>query len=275
MASQRSRFPWLVMMVLLLAGLTNNASASQASPLFQLVETPKEGHIPEEELRSLDISEFGLEEGPVDITKPALMERLVRLAYGRLGLMVRATGYDLRFELSDFRHYYPEDFDEVAWLDIVDMPEGEVVDISRERVVERTPDSTHETINYHASWGHHDPGITSSVDKVRLATFTLEDLVAEAQKVPDMAIPVAFTAYEVTVHLNGKTKTYQANFSWTGSSEKGTPVVVSDLIVTGVQLGLVGKMAGRRTLPSATPSEAPAGPDSKPLSSPGKVDSLL
>lgn len=220
------------------------------APTLQAQASFRATQLSEEQLQSLDISDLQAPHGPVDISDPALLERLVRLAYGRLGLMVRRTGYDLRFEIDDLRHYYPEDFDEVFWLDIVDLPEGEVVDITRERLVERAPDATTETLRYHAKWAYHEPGLLFPLDRLHAATRTVHDVLVEAQQLPGFRPWTAVTAYRVTVHLNGKEKTYKAHFGWTESLESETPVVVSDLIVNGVELGLSDELAGTRDAPS-------------------------
>lgn len=232
----------MMAMVPILIALSLGADpTARASPAFE------QAQLTEDQLRSLDISDLDFPEGPVDTTHRAFMERIVRLAYGRLGLMVRETGYELRFELDNFRHYYPEDFDEVLWLDIVDLPEGEVIDITRERLVERRgKDHATETIRYRASWGYHDPGLSFPSERLRLATLTVQDVVAGADQAPGFGPFDAITAYRVTVHLNGKTKTYNANFAWTVAAGPETPVVVSDLTVKGVELGLSGEPAGMR-----------------------------
>lgn len=229
---------------------------AQSSPL-------RATQLSQDQLRSLDISELQVPPGPIQVTDPALLERLVRLAYGRLGMMVRETGYDLHFDIDQVRHYYTEDFDEVFWLDIVDLPEGEVVDITRERFVERTPDSATETLRYHAKWAYHEPELHFPLDRLHAATRTVHDVLVEAQQMPGFRPWTAVTAYRVTVHLDGKEKTYKAHFGWTEPLESETPVVISDLIVNGVELGLSGAPTGTRELPAAKRLLEPA-PEPQP-----------
>ena len=226
----------------------------------------------EEQLRSLDISEFEVPPGPIQVTDPALLERFVRLAYGRLGLIVRETGYDFRFEIDQVRHYYPEDFDEVFWLDIVDLPQGEVVDITRERLVERTPDAATETLRYHARWAYHEPGLHFPLDRLHAATRTVHDVLVEAQRMPGFRPWTAVTAFRVTVHLNGKEKTYKAHFGWTEPLESETPVVVSDLIVNGVEFGLTGDRAGTKNAPPLSRRLQPTAPEAAEPHTEGKQE---
>jgi len=176
-------------------------------------------------------------DGRLEVTRAAVLEKFIRVAYERLSRLVGRSGEKIEFELSDFRTYYPEEYDQANWLSVVDMPAGWVVDVSRKR--ERRVEGgavTSSRIWYEASWDHRSEFPVT--DELRSAT--LQDMVDSAQTDDFFGgrSHLALTSYEVVVSFQGRQRTYRAAFHWFGSETDETPVTVSDLITQGVDLAL-------------------------------------
>ena len=180
-------------------------------------------------------------DGPLEVNRTALLEKLVRGAYDRLSQLVGRSGEEVDFALSDFRTFYPDRFSEARWFDLVDMPEGWVLDISRKR--ERRIDHgevTSERVWYEARW-NRKPDFEIPVEQKGL---TLEDVLQSAEKDDffEGRPHLALTTYKVTVSYQGRQRTYRAAFHFFGGDDE-TPITVSDLITQAVDTALAEPMS--------------------------------
>jgi hypothetical protein len=176
-------------------------------------------------------------------SEDSLRADIVARAYASLATLSRAAGSDLSFELSDVRTLSWSDLEAAAtsstalghrWSDIVTMPGGAMIDMSRrESVVDgRT------RIGYDATWRTDDrPWPGQEMGDPPVANV----LGLAGQQRPDLQQITAVTTYQVHVTLRGEQRTYRAAMLWfppeTGHGLTPTDagrVQVLDFITQGV-----------------------------------------
>jgi hypothetical protein len=143
--------------------------------------------------------------GRAELAGDALARAVVEQAYLRLSLY--SGGQEgITFELADFQTSRPETFDQIRWIDLATLGDGDVIDVAIER--------RRGTARYKGRWDSGDSALTAE-DQERYGEATLASIIATEQgKMPALRDIVAVTTYTVRANLAGKSRRYRAAFLW-------------------------------------------------------------
>lgn len=162
-------------------------------------------------------------------------ELIVRSAYENLQRYAAFSSPSLRFELSDFETLFPEQFDEVLWLDAVTMPGGRSLDMAREK---RTNGNTGvERVVYRASWRKADSYLQTSAEGARLGVMKISDVLSAVKGAQaSLSEVLAISLFRVRIEMNGRSRSYKAAFAWVPATEgQDAAFVVFDNVSQGVE----------------------------------------
>lgn len=162
-------------------------------------------------------------------------EEVIRRAYRRFSAYTRETGSEVSFELSDFHTLPLARFSEVAWLDAVTMPGGEMIDVTR-HTAKLNGEVSH--VEFRSAWSPDLPHWKDRPDNHLRDATVAEMLEASVVEGSRLHRAERLTLYEVRVTLDGKSRTYRAAFAWL-PSRQGTGLLVLDYITQRVQHALV------------------------------------
>jgi hypothetical protein len=143
---------------------------------------------------------------------PEERQLVIKEAYASLARLTAAGGETLGFKLEDFRTVEPSQFDSVLWLDLVSMPGGDMLDVGRE---EKQFNGRTDAVIYRPRWSLDGKDFLTTPEGLSLLGKTVGDIIAELVPTrPDMATVKALTSYGVTVHYQGKSRSYDAAVLW-------------------------------------------------------------
>ncbi len=182
---------------------------------------------------------------PADRGAPdaAPYETIIRATYARLQDYVRAADRELRVEIGDLRTYRPEEFAGVRWLDVVDMPGGAMIDVTR--AVRQHEHTRRAGVRYEPSWNEGaDHAVTPEREAAHARASLAGVLRAASDENADLREVRAVTSFAVQVTLDGRSRSYRAAFAWLPHSLTAYRFVVADNIVQGVE------EAAREALPA-------------------------
>lgn len=175
----------------------------------------------------------GLDELP----KEAAFEELIHLAYADLVRWTAPSGKDLSIQVENFLHLPKESFDTVDYTNVVTLPGGETVVAARVR--HRATWTDEVRVMYDAAWVTRHAYLETEEGE-KAATLRLSEAVEWAT--PDdarLAQLTGITSYDVTVSLEGKSRTYRAAFGWidrdpSSSSISNVEAIFWDNVTVGV-----------------------------------------
>lgn len=190
-------------------------------------------------------------EGRIELTPEENFARIVHIAYGQLSRYAANAGHDLRFEIDDLWTLRRDEFDTVLALDLYTLPTGAVVDVVPTR--HRSEIDDFAWAEYKAKWRDHGDEIESAPEAQRLPGMTLAEILVELSEAdPSYATVQRATSAEITVHLDGRQRTYRALFLWlqegAGEEWKRFDVLAIDNVTQGVAESLLEQfpIEGRR-----------------------------
>ena len=185
----------------------------------------------------------------IDLTalEPEKLEAVVERSYHRLAELIGRAGEPIEFELSRFQTFTRAELDHVYWLALVDLPEGRVIDVSREnvglKVTGQGRGTRHQALAYRAVWVDHPPAWRQTEWAADLGRKSAREVLEEASGDSPLLREIsAITSYNVRVSYLGEVRLYRAAMLFF-NGEDGQRVSFSpvDLIVQGVQLALAEK----------------------------------
>lgn len=161
-------------------------------------------------LISLSTTAYGLDD---DVSESQREAMVVHAAYDALERYAEWPTQDLSFELSYFETFTPDQFDEVLYVDLATLPEGEVVTITRST---RNLDASDVFFrHYIPRWDVSGANWRNAPEAQRMLAMTVAEVFAEAgRQDPELASVERITRYRVTVRLAGKSLDYRAAFLW-------------------------------------------------------------
>ncbi len=139
---------------------------------------------------------------------------------------------DLEFSLTQFETLSPDQFHVLPWVDIVTMPEGDVI------AMHRFSDATRRTATYSTRWKSLETSWYESPAAEEYSEYSIYQVLlgtAEQEGVGDLSEAHSITRYEVLVTLDGQQRSYSAAVIWIANEEGGLEPLVSDNIVAGAE----------------------------------------
>lgn len=201
-----------------------------------------------------------------EVEPEATFRTAIETAYATLERYADLAASDLRFELRDFRTLYRGDFGGSAWLDIVTMPDGRLIQVERKaHSTTREDGSSSERVEYVPTWTTKEADWRLHPKTSKAAEVSL----AEAFRIleeddPKFLQARALTTFEVTVSLVEDERTYRAAFVWFSPQERPTwttfDLLVLDNVTQGVEQALEESIPVEgREFPAPTLSSKPGG----------------
>jgi hypothetical protein len=186
------------------------------------------------------------------------MKQIVQTAYSKLAQYTVGSGKRLTLELGPIETFQRDRFEQVRYLDIVDMPDGRVIDIQRRSHNRRihmgalTTDIVQAA--YSPAWRTLGPAWASSEWGREIYRLSVGEVLRRTgAKQAELLRVGAISAFTVTATLGGESRTYHAAFLWIAGGRKGlASFLVTDNIVQGVDA------AARDSAPPFVASNGPA-----------------
>jgi hypothetical protein len=166
------------------------------------------------------------------------MRMVVETAYTTLERYARASGADLKLRVDGFQTLRPDQFASVKWLDLVDMPDGRVIDVDRSLHRQTEPGRPAlEIVAYIPRWRSHEKEWLKAPWGASLLGMTTREVLRQAgEKQPALLRVKAISTYTVSATLANETRLYRAAFLWIpGESAKKMTFMVADNIVQNVE----------------------------------------
>jgi hypothetical protein len=187
-----------------------------------------------------------------DAKTTPLMARMIRQSYEALVRYSQPSGKAIAFQLSNFRTYNAPEFDLVRWFDVVTMPGGDVIQVES-RTHQTSANLRLGRTEYVPQWKKEpEYGETKEGHFVSGLTVTQAFQAALADE-PRLAAVSKLTAYDVTVTLEGRSRTYRAAFLWVDERE-GLTMLPYDYITGRVATALVEKFLPGNRAPRVAPA---------------------
>ena len=176
--------------------------------------------------------------------RPEERELVVQTAYTTLARYIAAAGKPIRFTLAEMRTIPAAELGEIAWTDVVTLPGGDMIDVHRE---ERSDPSGESSVRYVPSWNLGKEEYVLSAEGQLAASLSVGGLLERLSgQQKEAARAEALTAYEVTVTLEGRTRTYRAVALWIPVVPAGgTRVHFVDHITQGLEESLYERPADK------------------------------
>ena len=154
-------------------------------------------------------------EAPPEVSR----EEVIETAYLRLGEYTAwPASPGLSFELAEFEHFSPAQFDELLYAELATLTGGDVISVAKTSHYLAEEDLRYA--RYLATWNDHDPGWQRSPEGHRMLSMTVAELLAEAAASDEEMLEVAgITRYRVQVSLDGRAREYRAAFLWLPAHE--------------------------------------------------------
>lgn len=179
---------------------------------------------------------------PAGVGEPeASFRRVIRTAYGKLERYAANADSDLRFRFLGFHTYFPEDFEDVRYLDLVTMPEGRLVKVISGGSTHVMPDGSRtESVTFEPKWADSSFDWRLLPEASVMATATLGGALRYIREHgEDLSGVGAATSVEIEVSLYGESRRYRALVLWRGEEEdfgaRSFDMVVFDNVTQGVQ----------------------------------------
>lgn len=147
-----------------------------------------------------------------EVPKEQALEELIRRIYQDLVLWTAPSGKDLSFQLRSFVHLARDEFGTMDYVDLVTLPGGDTVVAARASHRATWTDEVRVTFD---PWWTIRAEYLETEEGKKAATMRLNEAFDWAA--PDdarLARLTGVTSYEVTVTLDGKSRTYRAAFGW-------------------------------------------------------------
>ncbi len=139
-------------------------------------------------------------------------EELIQTAYSDLERFSEPSGKDLRFELRSFVYIPRKAFDSVKYVDVVTLPGGDEVQAGIVHGAATWTDEVRAMVDPIWTWRS---AYLQSEEARKTATMSLGAVLDRASRGETSLEDITgLTAYEVTVSLGGKRRTYRAAFAW-------------------------------------------------------------
>ncbi|HEX2162667.1 MAG TPA: hypothetical protein VHM02_01820 [Thermoanaerobaculia bacterium] len=176
-------------------------------------------------------------------------QKTILASYRALGELARAGGADLGLQVGDFRTFQAAEMDAVLWLDLVTMPEGRGLDVTRRRHTDRSSGAV--GVAYRAAWRDLAAEWVLTGEGQELIGSTAAEVLARAARSDsELAEAIGVTSYEVTVSLSGEERTYRAAFLWLAAPSGRMRFRSVDLITQGVENALTDRASAVPAAPA-------------------------
>lgn len=164
-----------------------------------------------------------------ELPKEEAFEEFIRGAYVDLVRWTGPSGKDLSFELRSFVHIPRDAFDTVKFSDVVTYPGGDTVVVARGR--HRGTWTDEVRVMYDPGWVVRKNSLVTERGR-KEAMMRLDEVLELASTGNERLRELtSITSYEVTVSLEGKTRTYLAAFAWIDREPRSSGLSSFDAIV--------------------------------------------
>lgn len=141
---------------------------------------------------------------------------MIRHAYELLEDYARSDVSDLHFELSDFSFVEPEEFARRLYTDLMTMPGGLMIDVTRREHVEAENGTVRrKSVQYVPRWVEEERPPLRFPDGRLLEDLYIHEVIADWQRIQAHRPPVELiTTFRVEAHLRGESRAYRSAFFW-------------------------------------------------------------
>lgn len=174
---------------------------------------------------------------PASVADRADLAASSRSIYERFSEVAKASDDEIDFQISEVTTYRPSQFDEVLWLGLFTAPGGPTIETVPHTRQGRLPSQS--VAVYRSEWREVDAAEWSAQDFVRetpmlRASEALDRLAAwEPARYAGVA---AVSSLAVTVHFQGRSRSYRALILWKPLGSEGLLFTLADWVVPGVDM---------------------------------------
>jgi hypothetical protein len=166
--------------------------------------------------------------------EPAERRLIIEQAYANLTRLAANGGATITFELGEMTTVERSQFAETVWLDLVTMPGGDMVDVTRE---ESRYNAAFESVLYRPRWRLDAADYLATPEGLTLPGMTAEQVLeAVAAEQLEARGTEAISSWEVTVQLDGRARSYRAAALWLPpKGRRGATVFFLDHVTQGLE----------------------------------------
>ncbi len=163
---------------------------------------------------------------------------IIKMTYRAVAKSVRRSGYDLRFDLSDFRTHYRADFRHLFLSDLMSVaPKSLEIEYTE---VDNGEAGAGPILGaaYEPAWKTPEGGSERSLEEWG-RTMTYDEVLRMAASEPESQVDdpnqvVAVTSYLVRVFFQEQTEDYRAMFVWLADEDGATRFLPQDFVTQRV-----------------------------------------